>query len=84
MDRDRRNRARRLFANATAKLEDAAYLAAVSQSPRRSLRQLAALARRLERQTAAVLGIVRAISALTGGTRQTGPRGRDQRARLRG
>jgi len=48
------------------KLEDAAHLAAKAQSFRRSLKELGAIARRLERETKAIRELALAIAALTG------------------
>ena len=65
MDGDRRELANRLFAAATAMLEDAAAVAAAGQSPRLSTAQLAELGGRLKVavQAVAILAEAAAIVA---------------------
>ena len=72
IDDDRRELANRLFAAATAMLEDAAALAAAGQSPRLSTAQLVEVGGRLKvaAQAVAILAEAAAIVADPGGAQR--------------
>ena len=59
-ERDRKELANRLFATATAMLEDAVEIASTGQSGRRSLKELVLIARALSERTRKITAIAEA------------------------